>query len=1192
MPHPREFPAASDQTVQRWAARPVQAGLIRAFAFLVPIAGSILFVRVASGFVAVPTSSFLLFIGWWVVISGAATVVLVAIERVTRRLLPLVALYKLSLVFPDAAPSRFRAAMRSNTVETLAQRVAHARTLNDRSTPVEAAERLLALVAELDSHDRLTRGHSDRVRAYAQMIGKEMHLSSHELDLLNWAALLHDVGKLEVPAEILCKPGRPTEAEWSVLRRHPELGWELIAPLRDWLGEWSHAVAQHHERWDGRGYPHGIAGDRISLAARIVSVADVFDVITSARSYKSPFASTIARDEIAHCAGTDFDPRVVRAFLNISLGRLRLVMGPLSWLAHAPLLARLPLTPAIGTVTASLGTVAAALTTGLVATPPAPGLASTAAPAARGTAHVIKRVTREDRSILVDVDQAGSGVNVATLRVTAQPAVGSARVAQGGRLLYSPPPDFSGEVSINYEACRPGQGCRHGVLRITVVPVNDAPTARDDLASTKRGEPVSIDVLRNDSDPEGDPLSIRSVSDVRVGRARIVGKRVRWSPPQRLVGAASFRYTVADGHGGTARARVTVRLTGSNPAPPPARTTPVPVRAPSAPSPAPAEQPAPAQEPAVTEPAATPAASADNPPSARTDRLSVPQGGTAVIDVLANDSDPDGDPLTIVSVGSPVRGTARKVGDRVQFTAPSDFAGQITFPYTIADPRGGRDSASVSVAVLPVNTPPSFSAGPGQSVLEDAGSQTAPGWATGISPGPPDEAAQAVSFLVSNDGNSLFSEQPSVAANGTLTYTPAPNASGSATVTVRAVDDGGTANGGTDTSAPQAFAIKITPVNDPPVATADGFTVAEDDPAGITFDVLANDTDADSGDTRIVSSYDASTIANGVLTNNGGGTFTYIADTGFDGTETFSYVVADGAGVTASATVTITVTPVQHAPVAGDDAYTTQQGTPLSVPAPGALANDGDQDGDAIAARTTPVTPPSNGTVALGTDGSFSYTPNAGFMGTDSFTYRIDDGTGRSADGTVTITVSAGATTPASLYFQSTGPSADIWNMTSALPPAASPLADFDGDGKPGLTIKNSDGRETIDESAKYQIWTYTAPGPLVLNGPVTLGLWSSTGVFGSVKSGTLYTYLYDCTPGGAGDPAWAGCTKIASNAVLKQPWNTSLIDWGYRQITIGSVSRTIPAGNELRVRLLFQPRDLWLTMTAAYPTALVVTLG
>ena len=137
----------TDETAARWAARPVQAALIRGFVFVVPIVGSVVFLHFLSGLVAMPTSSFVLFISWWVMMSGAATVVLVIIERAARRLLPLVALYKLSLVFPDAAPSRFRNALRSNTVETLAERVANAKALNDESTPVEAAERLLALVS-------------------------------------------------------------------------------------------------------------------------------------------------------------------------------------------------------------------------------------------------------------------------------------------------------------------------------------------------------------------------------------------------------------------------------------------------------------------------------------------------------------------------------------------------------------------------------------------------------------------------------------------------------------------------------------------------------------------------------------------------------------------------------------------------------------------------------------------------------------------------------------------------------------------------------------------------------------------------------------------------------------------------------------------------------------------------------------
>jgi putative nucleotidyltransferase with HDIG domain len=159
-------------------------------------------------------------------------VVLIGIDRVTRRLLPLAALLKLALVFPDEAPSRFRAALSAGTTADLEARLAEARQGVEGETPVEAAQRLLGFVAALSAHDHVTRGHSERVRAYSQMIAKELRLGADEVDRLNWAALLHDIGKLEVPAEILNKPGRPTEEEWQAIRSHPELGARLAAPLR------------------------------------------------------------------------------------------------------------------------------------------------------------------------------------------------------------------------------------------------------------------------------------------------------------------------------------------------------------------------------------------------------------------------------------------------------------------------------------------------------------------------------------------------------------------------------------------------------------------------------------------------------------------------------------------------------------------------------------------------------------------------------------------------------------------------------------------------------------------------------------------------------------------------------------------------------------------------------------------------
>lgn len=287
---------------------------------------------------------------WWIGLFAIGTVVLVATDKVARRLLPLVALFKLSLVFPDQAPSRYAIAMKTGTTKQLERRINELKRDGIPNDEAQFATIMLELVASLSVHDRMTRGHCERVRAYTDLIIAEMGIHEPDASRLRWAALLHDVGKLFVNPDILNSPDRPTNAQWEELKSHTWQGDKLIGPLKPWLGSWHRAVGEHHERWDGGGYPNGLAGIDIHLGARIVAVADAFDVMTSTRSYKKPIPAEEARAEIARCAGGQFDPQVVRAFLNIGLGHLRLAIGPLAWLANFPAAGQAGLAPSLSPV--------------------------------------------------------------------------------------------------------------------------------------------------------------------------------------------------------------------------------------------------------------------------------------------------------------------------------------------------------------------------------------------------------------------------------------------------------------------------------------------------------------------------------------------------------------------------------------------------------------------------------------------------------------------------------------------------------------------------------------------------------------------------------------------------------------------------------------------------------------------------
>lgn len=257
---------------------------------------------------------------------GAAIVVslgvALALGAAMGRLMPLTRLFEMSSNFDVELRSRFKKSLRAGNPKTVL------RSGEVDMTREEQIEHTLQLLDRITRHDRITRGHSERVRAYSSLIGEELGFEGERLQKLTWSALLHDVGKLEVPKSILSSPVEPSTAQWAVLKRHPSYAQQYLKPLESWLGDGVyHAATFHHERWDGTGYPRRIEGADIPLIGRIVSVADAFDVMTHTRSYKKPLPIADAKTQLKDNAGTQFDPTVVAAFLRIGEPRLRRVRG-------------------------------------------------------------------------------------------------------------------------------------------------------------------------------------------------------------------------------------------------------------------------------------------------------------------------------------------------------------------------------------------------------------------------------------------------------------------------------------------------------------------------------------------------------------------------------------------------------------------------------------------------------------------------------------------------------------------------------------------------------------------------------------------------------------------------------------------------------------------------------------------------
>ena len=536
---------------RRWSERRFLAFLIRLIAFLVPLTASLIMTWIAGSLIPSPPGLILSAIRL-VVLMVLSIITYSIVARQSRRLLPLSALFKMSMVFPDHVPSRFSVALRTGTARQLERTLATLSDDEDPPAPAEAAALLLGLVKQLTEHDRLTRGHSERVRVYSDLIAEELDLEEDERDRLHWSALLHDIGKLRVPAKVLNKPGRPNEEEWEQIRGHPGASLQFLSGLEDWLGEWILAASQHHERWDGDGYPNGLAGEEISLAGRIVGVADAYDVMTSARSYKKPLSAEAAREELVRNSGTQFDPMVVRAFLNIGLERTRRVGGVLGAAVELP-----GIFSTFATGVPQVASTAAVMTAVAVSSVALPIIVADAEPV-RASAIEAKLMQPgfldglDISAVTVPVtpithsDPTGSAPGTTTSTTSTSTSTSSTSTST---TLPDTTTTTEPEPPTTTPTVAPPPPTTTTTTTTTTAPtIAPSPWTVDDFAATNPGGIVLIDVLANDTPPATiDGTSLTVLSFPSHGTVEVTGgNKLHYRADNEFLGSVNLVYLVCD----------------------------------------------------------------------------------------------------------------------------------------------------------------------------------------------------------------------------------------------------------------------------------------------------------------------------------------------------------------------------------------------------------------------------------------------------------------------------------------------------------------------------------------------------------------------------------------------------------------------------------------------------------------------
>ncbi|WP_077337870.1 Ig-like domain-containing protein [Pseudocolwellia agarivorans] len=534
---------------------------------------------------------------------------------------------------------------------------------------------------------------------------------------------------------------------------------------------------------------------------------------------------------------------------------------------------------------------------------------------------------------------------------------GQLNLSIDGTFTYIPAPNFFGIDRFQYEIMNTLGKTSQAFVNITVNPVADIPTANNDNYQINEDITLSINsnsgLLANDSDIDGGTLTVNTTPLVAPQQGSLIlntDGSFTYLPKNNFNGLDTFTYQILNNKGAITTAQASITINPINDA-----------------------------------------------PVAINDQAQTNSETQLILDVLLNDKDIDGDELTIKPFTlDEAYGTVTVENNKLRFVPSVTFGGLAEISYTTSDPSGEESTATLSISVSLVGSLNSDPIGINDTYTLDE-----------------DEVLIGSSFLnndTDSDGGTLTASTTPftnvsngtliINTDGTFIYTPNANYNGTDSFSYRLSDGQGGFNNAQVT-------LNIDPVNDLPVAVSDIYSTQENTSLTViasSFNaLLKNDTDQD-GDSLSINVGMSGNPSFGSLTLSSDGSFTYIPETNFSGIDNFTYQLEDSQGGSTSGNVSINVINVNVAPKAVTDNYTMLEGGALN--ALSVLSNDTDADGDTLTVDTSFLSSPSNGVVNFASDGTFVYTPSIGFVGSDTFTYKVDDGNGEQDEGLIHITVS------------------------------------------------------------------------------------------------------------------------------------------------------------------------------------------